>query len=74
MIHFPKGGNWQAGVRAGLFSLTDRWVFYEMVAPAIYDTDGLPQRWIEIMMGRTNWIPKIVFELCAQKKKTEIPH
>jgi hypothetical protein len=71
MIHFPKGGNWTDGAHAGLFSLTDRQTFYELVAPVIYDIDGLPHRWAEIMMGRTNWIPKIVFEQCAQKKRKQ---
>jgi hypothetical protein len=73
MIHFPKGGSWQDGVHAGLFSLTGRRTFYEIVAPVIFDTEGLPDRWVEILMGRTNWIPKIVFEIGAQKKKTKIP-
>lgn len=69
MMHFLKGGNWTDGVHAGLFSFMDPWTYHEIVPPIIFDIDGLPERWVEILMGQTNWIPKIVFEINAKKKK-----
>ena len=65
MMQFLKGGNWQDGSYAGSFSFsfTDPRAYRELVPFGVLGVDGLPERWVKILRGETNWIPKIVFKL-----------
>lgn len=69
-MNLLKGGNWQDGVGAGFLSV-DCWFTLDREIIPVYgfDLEGLPDRWVKILMGQTNWIPKIVFEIAAKKKK-----
>lgn len=41
-MYFLKGGNWQDGMHAGLWSFTDPRATREIVPLGILDVDGLP--------------------------------
>lgn len=69
-MKFLEGGNWDLG-RVGFLNTSD-WSTLDRDAVLSYkfDIEGLPDRWLKIMMGQTNWIPKIVFEMAAEKKRS----
>lgn len=68
-MYFLKGGNWQDGISAGFLSCGWPTIEREIISPWIFETEGLPDRWIKILMGETSHIPKIVFELKAKRGK-----
>ena len=62
---FSEGGNWDVGTYAGdlYFSMAASIIKREIRGWALRDMEGMSDRWIQIMEGKTNWIPKIVFKL-----------
>lgn len=68
MMHFLKGGDWQRRRDIAYLCASSWEVQWEHLPIWKRDIEGLPDRWVEILMGKTNWIPKIVFEMNAKRK------
>ncbi|AJP62032.1 hypothetical protein [ANMV-1 virus] len=69
-MHFLKGGNWDSGCTG----FTKWEVQWEHEPLWIDYMEGLPDRWVSIIMGQTGWIPKIVFKSNAKKKVRILAH
>jgi hypothetical protein len=64
MNDFLRGGNWARGCEGFMnWSTFDK----DVVLSYKLDIEGLSDRWLKIVMGQTNWIPKIAFEINAER-------
>ncbi len=45
------------------FRFVDSAVDHEIVSSSTFDTEGLPERWVNISRGESGWIPKIIFKI-----------
>lgn len=57
MMHFLKGGNWDAGTYAGhlYFDLQTYEIKREIFGWPKKDLEGLSDRWLKIISGETGW-------------------
>ena len=57
MMHFVTGGDWGDGVDAGFFAWTAQVIQRkrELIPFYKFDTEGLPDRWKQIVAGNADW-------------------